>query len=166
MAIRIAPEHPLHGPAVERVLDAAFGPGRHAKSSERVREFSSLDYKRSRVALSGAKLVGCCRIWPIAVGDTPALFLGPLAVQPGLQKGGLGAQLVEACIDACRDGRFPALVLVGRPNFFARFGFLPLPAGAVTMPAPTDPARLQALALVPSGAENLAGPVQALRTKR
>lgn len=163
MAVIFAPEHPVHAAAIERVLDAAFGPGRFAKVSERVREGARLDYARSRVALSGGKLIGCCRMWPAQVGLGRAFFLGPLAIDPRLQRSGLGAQLVEATLAAARGTEFDGVVLVGRPQFFSRFGFTQIPDGRVTLPGPVEPARLQWLALRPGGLERLAGALIAFR---
>jgi predicted N-acetyltransferase YhbS len=159
MAVSFVPEHPVHASGVERLLDAAFGPGRFAKSSERVREGSRLEYRLSRVALSGRRVVGCCRIWPIRIGETRALFLGPIAVDPSLQNGGLGARLLEETLTACKASRYRALIVVGRPSFFGRFGFERVPDGRVRLPRPTDPERLQWLALKPGGLDGVTGPL-------
>ena len=79
-APQMLPEAPAHHDAVERVLDRAFGPGRFAKPSERVREFARFRPDLSRVAVSGPVMLGCCRIYEIGIGDQTALFLGPLGV--------------------------------------------------------------------------------------
>ena len=163
MAVLFAPEHPVHAQAIERVLDAAFGPGRFAKVSERVREGARLDYARSRVALAGGRLIGCCRMWPAQVGAGRAFFLGPLAIDPKLQRTGLGAQLVEATVSAVRTSGFDGIVLVGRPQFFSRFGFTQTPEGRVELPGPTDPTRMQWLELRPGGLARLSGRLIAFR---
>ena len=163
MAVTFVPEHPIHAAAIERVLDAAFGPGRYAKVSERVREGASLDYARSRVALSGGRLIGCCRMWPMRVGEGRAFFLGPLAIDPRLQRTGLGARLVEATLEAANATTFDAVVLVGRPQFFSRFGFVQIPDGRVRLPGPVEPARLQWLALPRGRLDRCAGALSPLR---
>jgi predicted N-acetyltransferase YhbS len=133
-----------------------------AKVSERVREGARTDYARSRVASSG-RLIGCCRMWPSHVGAGRAYFLGPLAIDPRLQRTGLGAQLVQATIEGARGSGFDGIVLVGRPQFFSRFGFQQIPEGRVTLPGPVDPQRLQWLELQPGGLARLAGPLIAFR---
>ncbi len=156
----IAPEAPAHAAALERVLDRAFGPGRFAKTSERVREQGArhrLDL--SRVALRRDAPIGLCRMHDISVGGAPALFLGPLAVDPAHQQAGLGAALVEAALTAARIQPARAVLAVGAANFFAPFGFVPIPEGRVTMPGPVDPRRLLWLPLKHDAAEKLAGAV-------
>lgn len=137
----IVVETPAHAAALERVLDRAFGPGRFAKTSERVRENGArhrLDL--SRVALAAGEAIGCCRLHDIAVGVHDALFLGPLAVDPKRQHAGLGARLVAAAVEAAlSEGR--AIILVGAQSFFAPFGFTKIPPGRVVMPGPVDPDR-------------------------
>lgn len=129
------------GPHLETILDAAFGPGRFAKVSERVRELARHDLALSQVAHAGATLIGCCRLYRIAIGTAPALFLGPLAVDPRVQAGGVGRALVAAALAQADDER--PIVVVGQPRFFAPFGFVQIPDGRVVMPGPTEARRLQ-----------------------
>ncbi len=137
----IRAERPEDGPFIDPILDAAFGPGRFAKVSERVREGARLNGAASRIAVQNGAPVGCCRLYDISIGPTPALFLGPLAVHPRAQAGGLGQALVRAALDAA--GPAATVLLVGQPSLFARFGFEQVPNGSVIMPGPTEARRLQ-----------------------
>ena len=77
----LIPERPDQASDVEALIDAAFGPGRHAKAAERLRETNAPDLSLSRVAVDAeGRIVGCSRMWPIHIGQTPALLLGPFAV--------------------------------------------------------------------------------------
>ncbi len=163
MTIAIVPDDAAYDAALEAVLTDAFGPGRFAKVSERVREFGLLDRTLSRVALQGAAPVGCCRIYRIAVGATPALFLGPLAVAPHAQGERLGAALVEAALAACDATATHAVLVVGQPRMFAPFGFVEIPAGRVTLPGPVEARRFQWRAIGEGGLDGLAGAVSAPR---
>jgi predicted N-acetyltransferase YhbS len=139
----IAPETLAHAASVLGVAAAAFGPGRLAKTSERVRENGAqLLRGYSRVALCGEEVVGCCQMWRVWIGTEPMVFLGPLAVHPGQQGRGLGQMLVSACVDAARVAGETAVVLVGAPGFFAPLGFVQVPAGLITLPGSVDPRRL------------------------
>lgn len=155
-----------HAAALEGVLDRAFGPGRHAKTSERVRERgAAFAPELSRVAIDAdGAAIGCCRIWRVRIGDAPHLFLGPLAVDPARQHAGLGAALVRAATAAC-DAAEPdcAVLLVGAPAFFLPLGFSVVPKDCVTLPGPVDPARL--LWRAPNAAllEQIAGAVSGFR---
>ncbi|MGE0828091.1 MAG: GNAT family N-acetyltransferase [Hyphomonadaceae bacterium] len=160
-SIAIAAEQPAQAAALEGVLDRAFGPGRLAKTSERVREQGARHrYDLSRVAVEDGAPIGCCRMHDINVGERAALFLGPLAVDPLNQHAGLGARLVEAALAASRsEGK--AVILVGAAAFFQPFGFVRIPEGRVTLPGPVDPQRLLWMALTPGALDGLEGAVSA-----
>ncbi len=157
----LVPDDPRFDAPLEAVLDAAFGPGRFSKVSERVREFAALDRTLSRVALIDGAVAGCCRIYRIDIGATPALFLGPLAVAPQAQGAGLGQELVGASLKACETSGVGAVIVVGQPWMFAPFGFSEIPRDRVTMPGPVENRRFQWRALAAGGIDALAGAVTA-----
>lgn len=153
----IRPEGPCDAPAIEALLDRAFGPGRFAKASERVREIAPLRPDLSFCAWEGGRLAGVVRQSEIVVGGAPLIFLGPLAVESGLRRLGAGAQLVEhACQAAARAGA-RAVLLVGDPPFFGRLGFSAEATGAIVMPGPVNPRRLLLRPLAQGGDRDLAG---------
>lgn len=161
MSITYVPEAPAQAEAIEGVLDRAFGPGRFAKTSERVRERGAVfEPGLSRVALDDGKVVGCCRIWSVRAGG-PSLFLGPLAVEPDAQHGGVGAQLVRECIAAARAAGAPAILTIGRAAFFRPLGFALVPEGRILMPGPVDYARFQWLGFSAGALDQLKGAVSA-----
>ena len=114
----IRPERPQDGPAIEALLDHAFGPGRFAKASERVREFAPLRLDLSFCAWEGERLVGVVRQSEIAVGGRRLVFLGPLAVNAAARRllgrrdhpiqAGLGFNLCHRGKVGVRDGRLKA----------------------------------------------------------
>lgn len=165
MSDRIVPERPEHAAAIERVLDRAFGPGRFVKGSERVRERGAVaEPSLSRVALDDAgEVVGVCRIWRAAAGDSMFYFLGPLAVDPGAQRAGLGAALVSAAVEAVRSLGAPGIVVVGAESFFRPLGFSRVPDGQLTMPGPFDPERLLWMEIARGGLHNARGMIGAPR---
>lgn len=166
-ALALRPEFPADAAAIEAVLDAAFGPGRFAKTAERVRErLWARDPSVSRVAIVDGRLVGVCRMGWIGVGAAELLFLGPLAVAPAAQHGGLGAALVEACLVAAADARAPAVLLVGAPGFFAPLGFAQVPPGRIALPGPVAAQKLLWRPLRPGGTDGLAGPLSVSRAAR
>jgi predicted N-acetyltransferase YhbS len=133
-------EVPEHGPAIEALLNRAFGPGRFAKVSERVREFAEFAPELSFCAFDGPHLVGVVRMWRVAAGDQPIVFLGPLAVDEDARKHGLGALLVERACTAAEAAGEAATLLVGDLPFFQRAGFQVAPD--VILPSPVDPRRV------------------------
>lgn len=163
MSLLIVPDAARYDAPLENVLTAAFGPGRFAKVSERVREFAVHDRALSRVALRDNAVVGCCRIYRIAVGDVAMLFLGPLAVAPDAQGERLGVDLVEASLAACAQTSANGVIVVGQPRMFAPFGFGEIPKDRVVMPGPVEARRLQWLAWREGALQTLSGAVRAPR---
>ncbi len=135
--LRLDPETPADAAAVEALVLAAFGPGRFAKTAERLRERAAV--RAGFVVREGARLLGSVRLWSIAIDGAPALFLGPIAVVADNRKAGLGADLVEACLAHAADAGLGVL-LVGDAPYFGRFGFTA--AQDVRLPGPVDPRRV------------------------
>ncbi len=83
----------------------------------------------SLVAVEGTTIVGHILFTPVSL-ESPAraprsLGLGPMAVSPELQRQGIGSRLVEAGLEACRSLGYEAVVVIGHPEFYPRFGFRP-----------------------------------------
>lgn len=153
-------ERPEHARAVEVLVDRAFGPGRFAKSSERLREGNRKLDDCSFVALNGDRVIGSVRLWPVTVGGQPLAFLGPLAVDADERSHGLGQALVEAACAAAAKAGWRAVLLVGDAPYFGRIGFQAAPAAQATMPGPADQRRVLVKALVEGGDQGLAGPIR------
>lgn len=156
----LAVETPEDLPAIERLVDAAFGPGRFAKAAERLRETNHVLYGLSVTAKDGEALAGCVRQWPVRVGGRPAVFLGPIAVDPAWRHHGLGGALVERACEAAQDAGHDLILLVGDLPFFGPHGFEMLPPNRVSLPGPADPRRVLARALKPGALEGLEGRVE------
>jgi predicted N-acetyltransferase YhbS len=160
VAPSILVERPEHARAVEVLVDRAFGPGRFAKSSERLREGNRKLDDCSFVALSDGRVIGSVRLWPVSVGGQPVAFLGPLAVDATERSHGLGQALVEAACAAAAKAGWRAVLLVGDAPYFGRIGFASGPAAQATMPGPADQRRVLVKALVEGGDQGLVGPIR------
>ena len=129
--------------AREAVLDAAFGETRYRKSSERLREDRLPADGLSFIAAEGKRVIGTARLWNIACGNgEPALLLGPVAVAEDCRSRGLGGALVRRAIQTARKLGYAAIVLVGDPEYYNRFGFSAEKTGALWMPGPFERHRL------------------------
>jgi len=51
--------------------------------------------------------------------------LGPMAVLPDRQNRGIGSRLVEEGLRQCKGSGYEVVVVLGHPNYYPRFGFLP-----------------------------------------
>ena len=162
--VAIRSELPPDVAAREALLDVAYGPGRFAKPSQRLRERRAPAL--SLVAHAEDRLVGTVRLWPVAVAglaDTSraALLLGPLAVHPDCRRRGIGAALMRRAIRAARLAGHAAVLLVGDAAYYGRFGFSAAKTAALAMPGPFAPERLLALELVPGALDGAHGVIRA-----
>ena len=139
----LADETPFDAAAIDRVVDRAFGPGRYAKTAERLREGS--EPIAGLIARVGRDVIGSVRLWPVTVGEVRAAFLGPIAVEADWRSGKVGASLVEACIERARSLGLSGVLLVGDAPYFGRFGFESAPQAV--LPGPVDQRRVLWLSL-------------------
>lgn len=148
-------EIPADAAAVEALVLAAFGPGRFAKTAERLREQAGI--AAGFVVREEGRVIGSVRLWRIAVGDTAALFLGPIAVDAASRRVGLGADLVAACIERARTVGTSGILLVGDPPYFSRFGFEAAPGAR--LPGPVDQRRVMWLPVSDEAPSGMTRPV-------
>lgn len=160
-AFHLQPEAPQDSAAIEALLDRAFGPGRFVKSSERVREMGQFAPELSLTAWEDGRLLGVVRQWRVRVGDTPVVFLGPLAVDRAQRKAGLGGLLVARACHAAEHAGEKVVLLVGDPPFFGRLGFSADGTRGVRLPGPVDQKRVLARSLVHEDVR-LDGPIRPL----
>ena len=97
---------------------------------------------------------------PIWIGETAALLLGPLIVEPVFRSRGIGEALVTRSLDAARAAGGRLVILVGDPPYYSRMGFVPTPPGRIVLPGPVDPARLLHCELHPGAFEGVSGKVR------
>jgi hypothetical protein len=101
-------------------------------------------------AFDGGDLVGTVRLWSVMAGSvTRCLLLGPLAVSESVRKRGVGAVLMCRALRAARTRGYRAVLLVGDPVYYNRFGFSARNTGNLRMPGPYDYDRLLACEFVP-----------------
>jgi predicted N-acetyltransferase YhbS len=150
--------------AVEALNADSFGPGRFAKSAYRLREGVAPVAGLSFVAVEqmGGRdvLRGSVRFWPIKVGGHEELLLGPLAVDGDQRGRGIGIALMQAGLEAARQGPWRGVLLVGDEPYYTRVGFSRLPPGRVKFPGPVDQNRILGLSLKAGELLNLAGEVR------
>lgn len=156
-AIVFRPEQPADAAIVEALHEDVFGPGRFARTAFRLREGKPHDPDLSLVAVLGGMIAGSVRLTPIAIGDTPALLLGPLAVRPELKSQGVGKALMRRSMEAARLRGHRLVLLVGDLPYYWPFGFRVVKPGTVEMPGPVDPARLLIAELVAGAGEGVTG---------
>ncbi len=112
--------------AVCRINTAAFATPAEAALVETLRE--CVQPLISFVAEVDAAVVGHIMFSPVSVSADPRLRmmgLAPMAVAPAYQRQGIGSALVRAGLARCKALAFCAVVVLGHPEYYPRFGFLP-----------------------------------------
>lgn len=120
-------------PTVRQINELAF---------ERPNEASLVDALRaaahphvSLVAVENGEVVGHIFFSPVSIEPedavstiaTTAMAMGlaPMAVLPRDQNRGIGSQLVREGLEACRRLGCEIVVVLGHPDYYPRFGFVP-----------------------------------------
>lgn len=148
---------------VEYLLDTAFGPGRTALSSYRLRDEVEPIRPLCLVARDEFGAIGgSIRYWPVRIGPGghAALLLGPVAVHPTRQGEGLGGALISESLARARDQGWTRVVLVGDEPYYRRFGFSRDLGRALDYPPPTNPDRLLAHELVAGSMQGVGGMIR------
>lgn len=160
LSLLILPEQPDDGPAIERLYERTFGPGRFARTAYRLREVMEHRRELSFTARIGTLLVGSVRLTPVLIGDTAALLLGPLTIEPPFRSRGIGRALIEASLKAAREGGAKLVLLVGDEPYYGRMGFKRVPHKQVEMPGPVDRDRVLIAELQPNAFQGVSGVVR------
>jgi predicted N-acetyltransferase YhbS len=160
VSLIILPEAPGDAPAIERLHERTFGPGRYAKTAYRLRERVPHSLALSFTARIGTLLVGSVRLSPIRIGETKALLLGPLTVEPPFRDRGVGQALIGRVLLEARAQGHRLVILVGDEPYYAKCGFQRVPPGRIAMPGPVDPARLLVAELADGAFDGVSGSVR------
>jgi putative acetyltransferase len=83
----------------------------------------------SLVAESEDKVVGHILFTPVELSgnknNLKIMGLAPMAVSSQYQNKGIGSKLVKAGLERCKSLGYDAVVVLGHPNYYPRFGFIP-----------------------------------------
>jgi putative acetyltransferase len=124
--MRVRPETDADRAAVRAVNEAAFETPAEADLVEALR--GSGVSLVSLVAEADGEIIGHILFSPVSLSDHVNLNLmglGPMAVVPDRQRKGVGSALVRQGLMCCKDLGARAVVVVGHPEYYPRFGFAP-----------------------------------------
>ena len=160
LSLTILHETAQDAQAIERLHERTFGPGRFVLSAYRLREQVGHLLDLSFTARIGTLMVGSVRQLPITIGDTKALLLGPLTIEPPFRGRGVGRALLERAIADAKAKGHRLVLLVGDEPYYSRVGFRRVPKGRAIMPGPVNYNRLLVAELVDGAFEGVSGAVR------
>jgi putative acetyltransferase len=143
--VQIRGEQPADYDEIAAVVSSAFGRDDEARLVAELRKLPSFDPALSLVAIADGILVGHVLFTDITIRQPsgkalPAVALAPVAVRPERQRSGVGSRLVTAGLRACRDRGDRLVIVVGHPDYYPRFGFLPARKRGLEAPFPVNAA--------------------------
>ena len=158
MAIVIRSEQPGDEADIYAVHAASFPTSAEAQLVNLLRDAARLSV--SLVAEADGALVGHVAFSPVSArNDTVGAGLGPIAVLRQHRGKRIAGQLIEAGLAECQSAGFGWMVVLGDPEFYARFGFGPASAFGLADEYGGGPA-FQALELIPGRLPRGAGLVR------
>lgn len=123
----IRPEQPEDVIAIHHVVHQAFGRQDEASLVDALRRNGKA--RISLVAEDNGRVIGHILFSEVVIesGENRlnGIGLAPLAVWPERQNEGIGSRLTEAGLDECRKAGYRFAVVLGHPEFYPRFGFVP-----------------------------------------
>jgi putative acetyltransferase len=153
-------EHtPTDNEAIRHLNDAAFGGLYESRLVEDLRaaELTTIEL----VAIEHSTIIGHILFSRLAVTldgrEVRALSLAPLSVRPDRQRRGIGGSLVRRGLDLARQRDWQAVIVVGHPSYYPRFGFSAALARPLAAPFSGD--AFMALELAPGALQDGAGRV-------
>src|SRR5215813_3186678 len=113
--------------SIRRVNEVAFGQPIEADLVDALR--TNAHPLISLVATVEDRIVGHIFFSPVSIGSemgtVTAMGLAPMSVLPEFQNQGIGSRLVNEGLKRCRDLGHSIVVVLGHPNYYPRFGFIP-----------------------------------------
>ena len=155
-------EQPGDHAAIRAVIEAAFGQPNEANLVDQLRLGGGLT--ASLVAMLHDQVIGHIAFIPVTIGGQalapPALALAPVAVRPEHQRRGIGGQLIRAGLDKVREAGHGLVIVLGHPEYYPRFGFIPAGQFGIECPFSVPHDAFMALELIPGTLDRCRGVVQ------
>ena len=161
MNVSVRPERPGDAPEIREVNELAFGGPQEAQLVDALR---GTDEALSFVATVDDRVVGHILFTPVQIepppGDLRVAGLAPMAVRPECQRSGVGGRLIRAGLEECRRRGYGAVVVVGHPEYYPRFGFVPAHTRGLDYEAPVPREAFMVLELEADALAGRAGVVR------
>jgi putative acetyltransferase len=132
----VRPERPQDFDAIRRLHDRAFAPSAvEARLVDALREDGAHVPPLCLVATQDDDVVGHVFFSRARLDSGhEVLALAPMGVLPEHQRAGVGSALAAEALTRAAATAFPAVVVLGHPEYYPRFGFEPATALGITAP--------------------------------
>ncbi len=140
----IHPDKAEHAAGVYYVEEKAFKRPAEADLCVKLRQRKAATL--SLVALEDGEVVGHVLFSPVTIRgekpgeELPVVGMGPVAVLPARQRQGIGSRLIRAGLEEIRQEGHAAVVVLGDPHYYTRFGFEPAGRFGIRFQDPNVPA--------------------------
>ncbi|MBT3362642.1 MAG: N-acetyltransferase [Chloroflexi bacterium] len=160
--IRIRSENPSDITAIRYVNEQAFETNAEAVLVDRLRDKGVVTL--SLVALEGDSIVGHILFTPVTIeadhAKYEAITLAPIAVMPARQRKGIGAGLIKYAFEQCRRLGHNVVVLIGHPEYYPRFGFVPAKPKGLTSEFEVPDEAWMVVELIDNALDGISGEVR------
>jgi len=147
---------------VRGINEAAFGQPAEADLVDALRSAGAAEV--SLVAEADGQIVGHILFSPVSLAEAGKSLkisaLAPLAVLPPYQRRGIGSLLVKQGLEDCRRVGVQAVVVLGHPDYYPRFGFRRASAFGLRCEFNTPDEAFMALELTPSALSGKSGTIK------
>jgi putative acetyltransferase len=160
--VSIRGEQPGDADGIRETNEQAFGAPLEANLVDTLRE-SAQEHYLSLVATIDGRVIGHILFTPVTIEpavDRRIAGLAPMAVHPDYQRSGVGSQLIRAGLEECRRRGYAAVIVLGHPEYYPRFGFVPAHIFGLTCEFPSPPEAFMAIELESSALSGIEGLVR------
>jgi putative acetyltransferase len=163
----IRSETPFDIKDIFAVHNDAFAQDGEARLVNALRNDGDFTADLSLVAVHDDRIIGHVLFPPITIESAdatqksvPARALAPLGVDPAFQCQGVGAALLNEGLKTCRHLGHGAVIVVGHPGYYPRFGFSTARTFGITAPFPCPDEAFMAIELIHGALDDVHGMVR------
>jgi putative acetyltransferase len=160
MNVSVRLEQPRDVADVRETNEQAFGAPLEARIVDALR--GSPD-SISFVAILDDQVIGHILFTPVSIEPPVSVRvagLAPMSVRPDHQRMGVGGQLVRVGLEECQRRGYSAVVVVGHPEYYPQFGFVPADTKGLKCEFPVPRETFMVIELEPGALTRLAGVVR------
>ncbi len=157
-------EEPSDYQKIYEINKIAFGGEVEARLVNNLRKTKGFIPQLSLVAEKDGKVVGhiLFSIIHINTGEDniPVLALAPMAVLPEYQKQGIGSLMIKEGLKKSKELGYKIVVLVGHPDYYPRFGFVPAKEKGLKLPFDAPDEAFMVYEIIPNSLVGISGTIE------